>query len=45
MDPKEQKKLRALSDDDDSDVYFSDKNIDEGKIQVCAKAPNDTASY
>lgn len=34
LDPNEQRKLRCLSDDDDSDVYFSDKNIDEGKIQV-----------
>ncbi|KAJ8109151.1 hypothetical protein OPT61_g7670 [Boeremia exigua] len=33
LDPNEQRKLRALPDDDDSDVYFSDKNIDEGKIQ------------
>ncbi|KAH6615265.1 hypothetical protein C7974DRAFT_443417 [Boeremia exigua] len=33
LDPNEQRKLRCLSDDDDSDVYFSDKNIDEGKIQ------------
>ncbi|KAF1930806.1 uncharacterized protein M421DRAFT_58030 [Didymella exigua CBS 183.55] len=33
LDPKEQTKLRALPDDDDSDTYFSDKNIDEGKIQ------------
>ncbi len=35
LDPNEQRKLRALSDDDDNDMYFSDKNIDEGKIQVC----------
>ena len=34
LDPNEQRKLRALSNDDDSDTYFSDKNIDEGKIQV-----------
>jgi len=34
MDPKEQKKLRALADDDDSDTYYHDHNIDEGKIQV-----------
>ncbi|KAJ4338446.1 hypothetical protein N0V87_003989 [Didymella glomerata] len=33
MDPKEQKKLRALPDDDDSDTYYHDHNIDEGKIQ------------
>ncbi|KAF3043202.1 hypothetical protein E8E12_008394 [Didymella heteroderae] len=33
MDPKEQKKLRALPDHDDSDTYFHDHNIDEGKIQ------------
>lgn len=36
LDPREQKKLRTLPDDDDSDAYFSDKNIDEGKIQVWA---------
>jgi hypothetical protein len=35
LDPKEQRKLRNLSADDDSDAYFSDKNINEGKIQVC----------
>lgn len=34
LDPNEQRRLRALSDDDDSDTYFIDKNIDEGKIQV-----------
>lgn len=34
LDPNEQRKLRALPEDDDSDTYFSDKNIDEGKIQV-----------
>lgn len=38
LDPNEQRKLRALSDDDDSDTYFSDKNIDEGKIQVCQES-------
>jgi hypothetical protein len=43
LDPKEQKKLRSLSDDDDSDTYFSDKNIDEGKIQVCCKVERCTA--
>lgn len=35
LDPKEQRKLRNLSADDNSDAYFTDKNIDEGKIQVC----------
>lgn len=34
LDAKEQRKLRALPDDDDRDTYFIDKNIDEGKIQV-----------
>jgi hypothetical protein len=34
LDPAEQRKIRALSDEDDSDTYFSDKNVDEGKIQV-----------
>ncbi|KAF2632261.1 hypothetical protein BU25DRAFT_331547 [Macroventuria anomochaeta] len=34
LDPNEQRKLRALPDDHDSDIYFSDKNIDEGKIQL-----------
>lgn len=34
LDPNEQRKLRALPIDDESDIYFSDKNIDEGKIQV-----------
>lgn len=34
LDPKEQIKLRALPEDNDSDTYFCDKNIDEGKIQV-----------
>lgn len=33
LDPREQLRLRDRSDEDDSDVYFSDKNIDEGKIQ------------
>ena len=37
LDPKEQRKLRNLSDDNDSMDYFSDKNIDEGKIQVCGE--------
>jgi hypothetical protein len=35
LDPKEQRKLRNLSADNDSLEYFPDKNIDEGKIQVC----------
>jgi len=35
LDPREQRKLRNLSADDDIDAYFTDKNIDEGKIQVC----------
>lgn len=37
LDPREQKKLRTLPDDDDSDTYYSDHNIDEGKIQVFTK--------
>lgn len=32
--PNDQHKLRSLKDDDDSDTYFNDHNIDEGKIQV-----------
>lgn len=36
LDPNEQRKLRLLPDDDDSDTYYSDRNIDEGKIQVGA---------
>lgn len=35
LNPNEQRKLRLLADDDDeSEAFFSDKNIDEGKIQV-----------
>lgn len=34
LHPNEQRKIRALSEDDDGDNYFSDKNLDEGKIQV-----------
>ncbi|KAF2995871.1 hypothetical protein E8E13_004081 [Curvularia kusanoi] len=34
LDPREQRKLRQLADDDDTDTYFSDRNIDEGKIQT-----------
>jgi hypothetical protein len=34
LDPKHQKKLRALPDDEYHDAYYNDHNIDEGKIQV-----------
>lgn len=37
LQPKEQHKLRMLADDDDNDKCFSDKNIDEGKIQVSSE--------
>ncbi|KZM28198.1 hypothetical protein ST47_g682 [Ascochyta rabiei] len=33
LDSNEQRKIRALPNDDDSEIYFSDKNVDEGKIQ------------
>jgi hypothetical protein len=34
LEPAEQRKIRAMSDDDDSDTFFIDKNVDEGKIQA-----------
>lgn len=39
LDPNEQRKIRTLSKDDDDEFHASDKNIDEGKIQVYGEQP------
>jgi hypothetical protein len=37
LDQPEIHKIRLLDEDQVGDEYFSDKNVDEGKIQVCRR--------
>lgn len=36
LDVPEITKLRKISPDEDAEAFFCDKNVDEGKIQVCS---------